>query len=177
MDYYKQKLYIPQVDKDDTIIGKIERWEAHKKGILHRAFDIAIYYKGTIILQHRKHPVYNGVFTLTATSHQYFVGAYFQDIQDGIYTTLKREWNIEKNDLLYTPKYVGKIYYKSTDGTYFEHEICHYYVSEVEELPEVNFDYAYGYSLVSRDELYSPTFPLSKILAPWVEEALNQKLI
>lgn len=177
MDFYKQKLFIPQVDRNDTIIGKVERWEAHEKGILHRAFDIAIYYKGRIILQHRKHPVYNGVFTLTATSHQYFVEDKFLDIIDGVYNTLKREWNIEKESLLYTPKYVGKIYYKSTDGKYFEHEICHYYVSEVTTLPAVNFDYAYGYSLVSREELYSESFPISKILAPWVVEALRQKLL
>lgn len=177
MDYYKQKLYIPQVDHDDNIIGKVERWEAHEKGILHRAFDVAIYYEGKIICQHRKHPVYNGVFTLTATSHQYFLETGFQDIIDGVYSTLKREWNIQKEDLLYTPKYVGKIYYKTKDDVYFEHEICHYYVSEVKQLPEVNFDYAYGYSLVTKEELYSPTFPLSKILAPWVTEALKQKLL
>lgn len=177
MDHYSKTLYVPQVNEQDEIVGKVERWEAHKKGILHRAFDIAVYYKNEIILQHRKHPVYDGVFTLTATSHQYFIDGAFQEILDGVHNTLKREWNIQKSDLLYTPKYVGKIYYKSTDGTYFEHEVCHYYVAEVKELPQVNFDYAYGYSLISREKLYSPTFPVSKILAPWVEEAIKQKLL
>ncbi len=177
MDHYSKTLYIPEVDRDDKILGKVERWEAHKKGILHRAFDIIVYYKGEIILQHRKHPVYDGFLTFTATSHQYFIDGKFQELIDGVYATLKREWNIEKEDLSYAPKYAGKIYYKSTDGKYFEHEICHYYVTEVAKLPPVNFEYAYGFSLVPVEKIRNQTFPAAKILAPWVEEAIKQKIV
>ena len=176
MDYYKQKLYIPQVDENDKTIGKIERWEAHEKGILHRAFDVAVFYEGRIICQHRKHLVYDGVIDFTATSHPYFVETDFQDMVEGVYSTLKREWNMNKEDLLYVPKNVGHIYYKSTDGKFVEHEICHFYVSETKTLPQMNFDYSYGYSLLTVEELKSG-FPLSKALAPWIKEALDRNLL
>lgn len=177
MDYYTQKLYIPQVDQDDNTIGKIERWEAHEKGILHRAFDVAIYYQGKVICQHRKHPVYDGVVDFTATSHPYFMGNDFQDMVEGVYSTLKREWNMNKEDLLYTPKHVGKIYYKSTDGKYLEHEICHYYVSETETMPTINYEYAYGYSLMTAEEMKTKKNPLTRAIAPWIQEALDQNLL
>lgn len=176
MDYYKQKLFIPQIDQEEKIIGKIERWEAHEKGILHMAFDVAVFYEGKIICQHRKHPLYNGVIDFTATSHPYYQDDTLQDMVEGVYSTLKREWNIDRNELVYPPKHIGKIYYKSSDGKFIEHEVCHFYVSEIQSLPKVNFEYAYGYSLMTVEELKSK-LPLSKALAPWIQEALNKNLL
>ncbi len=177
MDHYSKTLYIPQVNEKDEVIGKIERWEAHKKGILHRAFDIILYYQGEVILQHRKHPVYDGYFTFTATSHIYWANGKFQEMLEGVYGTLMREWNIKAAELKYEPKYAGKIYYKSKEGEFTEHEICYYYVSEIKNLPQVNFEYAYGYSLLPVEKIRRESFPPNKILAPWVVEALKQNII
>ena len=69
MDYYKQKQFLAQVDKNDRILGKIEKWEAHKKGVLHRGYTCILIYKGSYIFQHRKHPVFDGVFDLSFSSH------------------------------------------------------------------------------------------------------------
>ena len=43
--YYKQKQMIARVDRQGNILGQIEKWEAHRKGILHKAFTVAIIYK------------------------------------------------------------------------------------------------------------------------------------
>ncbi len=176
MDYYKQKIYIPAVDKNDNEIGKVERWEAHKKGTLHRAYEVAIFFEGKILCQHRKHPLYDGYLTLTATSHPYYINNSLQNMLDGVYGCLNRECNITKEDLLYIPKYVGKIYYQSRDNDFIEHEICHYYVSEINKLPTINYEYAYGYSLLTVEQLKSKSFPLARALAPWVEVALKENL-
>ncbi|HVZ67398.1 MAG TPA: hypothetical protein VG917_03980, partial [Patescibacteria group bacterium] len=66
MNHYKKKIMIATCDKQGNITGEIERWEAHKKGILHRAFTLALIYKGKYIVQHRKHPLFNGTFDITA---------------------------------------------------------------------------------------------------------------
>jgi hypothetical protein len=54
-EYYKKRITIATCDKLGNITGEIERWEAHEKGILHRAFTVALLYKNKIIIQHQKH--------------------------------------------------------------------------------------------------------------------------
>ncbi|OGK14978.1 hypothetical protein A2774_01005 [Candidatus Roizmanbacteria bacterium RIFCSPHIGHO2_01_FULL_39_12c] len=69
MDYYEQKQFLGEVDKQDKIIGQIEKWEAHKNGILHRGYTCILTYQYKVLLQHRKHPVFDGVFDLSFSSH------------------------------------------------------------------------------------------------------------
>ena len=71
--YYKQKQIIAKVNKKGEIIGKIDKWEAHKKGILHKALSVTLIYKNQYILQHRKHVAFDGVFDLTSSSHQIYI--------------------------------------------------------------------------------------------------------
>src|SRR3989338_8675413 len=69
MDYYKQQQFLAQVDENDKILGKIEKWDCHKKGILHRGYTCILIYQNSFVLQHRKHPVFDGVFDLSFSSH------------------------------------------------------------------------------------------------------------
>ncbi len=50
-DYYEKTLYIPRVNENDDILGKVERWEAHEKGILHRGFTVGLLHYGAMICQ------------------------------------------------------------------------------------------------------------------------------
>ena len=88
--YYLQKQYIAKVDRKGNIIGQIEKWEAHRKGILHKAFTIAVFYKGDILLQHRKHPAFDGVFDATISSHQLIKDGKLEDTIKASEKTLKR---------------------------------------------------------------------------------------
>ena len=38
--YYIEKQYIEKVNRSGKHLGYIEKWEAHKKGLLHRGFGI-----------------------------------------------------------------------------------------------------------------------------------------
>lgn len=175
MDYYKKKLFIPQVDEQDKITGKIERWEAHTKGILHRGFTVGLYYKDSFICQHRRHPVFDGVIDLTASSHQIYSMQTLQGIDEAIGSTLSREWNIQKQNLASPLKFRGKVAYRSSDSVYIEHEICHFYTARITQLPQPQFEYLYGYSLFTSEELRSSK-PLMNALAPWLIEALRQNI-
>jgi isopentenyldiphosphate isomerase len=44
-EYYKQKQFIPLVNKKGEVIGQGERWDVHKKGILHKGFTVTLLYK------------------------------------------------------------------------------------------------------------------------------------
>lgn len=180
MDYYKEKQFIAKVDKNDKILGKIEKWEAHKKGVLHRAFTVILTYKNNYILQHRKHPVFDGYFDLSFSSHQIFIGDKLEDDLTAIYKTLKREWNISKKGLTAVPKKIGQIYYKAKDpnSVFFDHEIDYIYEGTLKNLPTPNYDFAYGFSLIEKNKLLTPNpYTLSPILAPWVKIMLEEKLI
>ena len=174
MDYYKKKLFLAQVDKNDNIIGKVERWKAHKEGVLHRGFTAILTYKDNIVLQHRKHLAFDGSIDLTFSSHQIYINEKLQTDLEAIYDSLKREWNLDKSGLVYEPKFMDKFYYKAKDpnSIFTEHEIDYIYVAELKNFPTPNLNFAYGYKLIDKSQIKD--LKLSGIenlkIAPWVEE-------
>ncbi|MEK9178494.1 MAG: hypothetical protein AAB801_01805 [Patescibacteria group bacterium] len=176
LDYYKQTQIIARVDKTGKVLGKVEKWEAHKKGVLHKGLTIALSYKGQFIIQHRKHPAFDGVFDITSSSHQLFVRGKLQTSLEAVYECLKREWDLTKKDFLTTPKNLGSIYYKAKDSKsiYTEHEICDILVARVKKIPTPNYDFAYGFSLLSKEELSNKNSRIYEGLAPWVKKAIEE---
>lgn len=178
MDYYKQQLFIPHVNEKDEVLGKVERWEAHEKGVLHRGFTVAVLYEGQMLCQHRKHPVFDGFLDLTASSHPIYIGNDVQDITEAIEKCLHREWNINPEQLLYKPKLAGKVIYDSRHGDFVEHEVCHLYITEVKTLPTPVLEYAYGFSLLPLQQFEDvKKYPLLNGLAPWVEAMILKDLL
>lgn len=171
MDYYKKELFLAEVDKEDNIIGKIERWKAHQESILHRGFTVILTYANNFVLQHRKHLAFDKYFDLTFSSHQIYINKKLQTDLDAIYGTLKREWNIDKTGLISTPKYLGKFYYKAKDpnSIFTEHEIDYIYISELKNLPNPNPDFAYGYKLIKNLKLEIGNYKV----APWVKNIID----
>ncbi len=178
-NYYKQKQIIARVDKKGNVIGKVEKWEAHKKGILHRGLSIALIYKDSYILQHRKHPAFDGVYDLTSSSHQLFIKGKLQDTMECAVIALKREWNIKDKDLIGKPKNLGFVYYKTKDpkSIYTEHEVCDMLVVKIKKIPTPNFDFAYGFSLVTKNELSDKKSRVYENLSPWTIKAIEENLI
>ncbi|MFA6080817.1 MAG: hypothetical protein WC741_00220 [Patescibacteria group bacterium] len=169
MDYYKKELFLAEVDRKDNIIKKVERWEAHKESVLHRGFTAVLTYQDKIVLQHRKHLAFDGYFDLTFSSHQIFINDKLQTDLEAINETLKREWNIDKTELTSKIKYLGKFYYKAKDpnSIFTEHEIDYIYQTKLKNLPTPNPDYAYGFELVSKEEINQYK------IAPWVNEIVK----
>jgi isopentenyldiphosphate isomerase len=177
MNYYKQKQMIARVDRNGKVIGKIDKWEAHKKGILHKALTVTLIYKDYYILQHRKHPAFNGIFDLTSSSHQLFIDNKLQTTLEAASICLKREWNLTEKDFLTKPKILGTVYYKAKDqkSIYSEHEMCDIVEVKLNKLTMPNLDFAYGFSLVTRDELTDKKSRTYQNLAPWVLKAIKEK--
>jgi isopentenyl-diphosphate delta-isomerase len=60
------------VDKDDNPVGAMEKMEAHRKAVLHRAFSVFIFNgKGEMLLQQRARQKYHsaGLWTNACCSH------------------------------------------------------------------------------------------------------------
>jgi len=169
MEYYKKELFLAQIDKEDNVTQKIERSEAHKSGVLHRGFTMILTYQDKIVLQHRKHLAFDGYYDLTFSSHQIYVHNVLQTDEDAINDTLKREWNIDATGIKSIPKYLGKFYYKAKDpnSIFTEHEIDYIYITELKDLPDPNPDFAYGFEMVSKEEIKNYK------MAPWVKEIIT----
>lgn len=173
-NYYKQKQIIAKVDRGGKVIGQIEKWDAHKKGILHKAITVALIYKDFFVVQHRRHPAFDKVFDITSSSHQLFVNGKLQTTKEATYECLKREWNLGKKDISKL-KMNGAIYYKVKDpkSIYTEHEVCEVMTVTVEQLPKPNLDFAYGFSLVTK-ELLNKNLQTYQNLAPWVKKMIEE---
>jgi isopentenyl-diphosphate delta-isomerase len=176
-NYYKQKQFIARVDRMGDIIGKIEKWEAHEKGVLHKGLSIALIYKGRYILQHRKHPAFDGVYDLTTSSHPLFVNNKLETSEDSSLKALKREW--ESMNLEGKIKNLGAVYYKTKDpkSIYIEHEVCDILTLRVNEIPQPNYNFAYGFSLVTKEELLNKKSRVWELLSPWTKAAIEEGLL
>lgn len=171
MDYYRKKQLIAAVDRHDTVTGAVDKWQAHKKGLLHRGFTVALICREGIILQHRKHPVFDGYFDLTCSSHPVYHQGKLQGMTDAVYDSLAREWNINENKRPIALTHKGSVAYKAKDEAsgFIEHEICHLYTAEITSLLLPQFDYAYGFSLLPKDTLRSCRLRF----APWVKKLIG----
>lgn len=174
--YYRKEIFLARVDKKDNVTGQVERWYAHREGILHRGFTVILMFKNQMLLQHRRHPAFDGFYDLTFSSHQIYEKGILQPDKKAIQDSLIREWGIQKNELAEEPHLLGKVYYKAKDrkSIYAEHEIDYVYFTVLKRMPDSNPEYSYGYKLIKRDpETFIPhAEPYN--LAPWVDKIINR---
>ena len=179
MQYYDEVQYIAGVDENDTIQKKVERWEAHKKAILHRALTLAIFVGDTILLQHRKHPVFDSVYDMTISTHQTYRKDTLQDDEETIHNSLERELYLNPHSLREKPKYQGNLIYQSKDpkSIFIEHELCHVYTCDIDTVPGFNPEFAYGLEIVRLDEIKKTDHRLYPLLAPWVKVMIQKEMV
>jgi isopentenyldiphosphate isomerase len=166
--YYQKQLFILAVDKNDNPIKKVERWQAHKEGILHRGFTTILKYHDKFIVQYRKHPVFDGVFDLSFSSHPIFIEEKLQSFEEAIFETFKREWISKEKNL--EIKFLDKYYYKEKDekSGYLEHEINYLYFINLKKEVKNNPLYSYGMKILTKEDLINQFKKIN--FAPWVKK-------
>lgn len=126
------------VDKNDKMIGTAEKIEAHKKGLLHRAFSIIIFNsKNEMLLQRRARHKYHsgGLWTNACCSHP----KVNEDLGDAIHQRLLEEVGFDCK-LEKKFEFIYKIWFEN-DQT-FEHEYDHVFVGQYDGDIKLNFDEA-----------------------------------
>lgn len=123
------------VDEQDNAVGTMEKLEAHRKGILHRAFSILIFNsQGQLLLQKRSLEKYHsgGLWTNTCCSHP-FPG---ETLEQATQRKLKQEMGIDLQ-----PEFAYKFIYKaSLDNDLIEHEYDSVFTGLYDGKPAINKD-------------------------------------
>ena len=136
------------VDKNDNQVGLMPKLEAHKKGVLHRAFSIFIFNsKYELLLQKRASSKYHsgGLWTNTCCSHP----REGEDILDAANRRLNEEMGIKTS----LRKVYDFIYKAELDNQLTEHEFDHVFYGVCDNDPILNKDEAEDFKWVDMETL------------------------
>lgn len=163
------------VDLDDNVIGSIEKLEAHKLGVLHRAFSVLVFnHKGEVLLQRRNRNKYHspGLWSNTCCSHQR-VG---ETLEEAVHRRMKEEMGFtceleEKFKFIYKVEFSNHLMEHEIDHVflgYYEGDI-HPNLEEVDEYQWIDYqklqehrrenpeEYTYWFKiLLDQDEMEKP---------------------
>jgi len=136
------------VNIDDSVVGKMDKLEAHKKGLLHRAFSILIFNsKNEFLLQKRASGKYHSgsLWSNTCCSHP----RPDEELIDAANRRLKEEMGLSAS-LKSIYSFIYKIDFH--DGL-SEHELDYVIVGFTDELPLLNKEEASDWKYLSYYDL------------------------
>lgn len=137
------------VDEQDRAIGQMEKMQAHRLGVLHRAFSVFILNsRGEILLQQRALSKYHsgGLWTNTCCSHP-FPG---EEIKNAAVRRLKEEMGLENINLTHSGSF---IYRAELDKGLIEHEFDHVFYGYCDTDPVLNREEVEAFRWISPKEL------------------------
>lgn len=136
------------VDREDLPLGMIGKMDAHKLGLLHRAFSIFIFNsRGELLLQQRALDKYHsgGQWTNTCCSHP----RPFEDTEAAAHRRLQEEMGMQCN-LEYAFNF---IYNAELDNDLSEYEYDHVYFGTSDVLPVLNIAEVAAYRYIKLADL------------------------
>jgi isopentenyl-diphosphate delta-isomerase len=136
------------VAENDEAIGEMEKMEAHKKGLLHRAFSVFIFNtKGELLLQQRALDKYHsgGLWTNTCCSHP----RPGENTIDAAIRRLREEMGMETE----IQPLFSFIYRAEFDNDLIEHEFDHVFSGVSDLLPIINKDEVASWKYISMEDL------------------------
>ena len=140
--------FITLVNEHNEDIGKIEKLEAHQKGLLHRAFSVFIFNdKNELLMQQRAFEKYHsgGLWTNTCCSHP----NYNEDMKSAINRRLYEEMGMVCN----TSFLFSFLYKANFENGLTEHELDHVYVGKSNEIPKPNAIEVNDYKFITLQQL------------------------
>ncbi|MCH5690994.1 isopentenyl-diphosphate Delta-isomerase [Niabella sp. W65] len=157
------------VDENDHPIGTMEKMEAHKKGLLHRAFSVLLFNdRKELLLQQRAFDKYHcgGLWTNTCCSHPHPE----EDVKDAAQRRLKEEMGIACD----LQKSFEFIYKAEFDNGLTEHEYDHVFVGVFSGEPVINVNEVAAWKYVSPDALRKDIADHPDQYTPWFKIILDR---
>lgn len=163
MDTDNQQLIL--VDEKDNFLGYEKRITCHTgKGIHHRAFVVLLENSaGEVLLQRRKHQLWDGFWDTTAISHPLHFNDHDESYTEAGNRALMLEMGIDPVIL----DKIGGFNYFAPHGEYCENEYCAILVGAYEGDVILNPDSVYEYKWMNKNEFITLCKNEDKTLTPW----------
>lgn len=163
--------YLILVDEQDRECGRIEKLEAHRKGLLHRAFSIFIFNtSGELLLQQRAEGKYHsgGLWTNTCCSHPRFG----ENMQEAVRRRLLEEMGMQCET-----SFAFSFLYKADVGNNLvEHEYDHVYTGISDQLPVPRQSEAQNWKYMSMEKLQADLQHAPHRYTEWLKICMPQLL-
>ncbi|MDX5427071.1 MAG: isopentenyl-diphosphate Delta-isomerase [Bacteroidota bacterium] len=138
------------VNERDEELGLMEKLEAHRKGLLHRAFSVFIFNDaGQLMLQQRAYSKYHsgGLWTNTCCSHPRKGESYEEAAHRRLLEEMGFDCPLEK--------VLDFIYRAELDKGLTEHELDHVFVGYFNDSPKINPEEVETWKWMSPEEVSS----------------------
>ena len=140
--------HVVLVDETDEVLGTMEKLEAHKKGVLHRAFSVIVFNsQGELMLQKRASGKYHsgGLWTNTCCSHPRIN----EPTEVAARRRLLEEMGIDAN-----PTFKYKFIYRAElDKNLIEYEYDHVFTAVFDGTPQLNKEEAEDWRFIPISKL------------------------
>lgn len=161
--------YVILVDEHDNELGTYEKLDAHKLGLLHRAFSVLLFNdKGELLLQKRSSGKYHsaGLWTNTCCSHP----RPGESIKEAARRRLREEMGIHASP---SPVY-SFIYKTELENGLIEHELDHVLIGMYNGTPDINRHEVDAWKFESLDTLKSDIQSNPEHYTFWFKEIIKQ---
>lgn len=156
------------VDEHDNETGYADKLEAHRKGLLHRAFSVLIFNSaGELLLQKRAGSKYHsaGLWTNTCCSHP----RPNESMADAVQRRLKEEMG-----LACPTNFVYKFLYRAElDRGLIEHELDYVFIGTCDDKPVINTHEVSDWKFASVSEIRRDLVKNPESFTFWFKEIMN----
>lgn len=159
------------VDKKDTVLGTMEKMEAHRLGELHRAFSVFIFNKqGQMLIHQRAADKYHGagLWTNACCSHPQLD----EDVNEAAAERLQYEMGLACDLHLE----FSFIYRGAVENALIEHELDHVFIGQTDTQPNPNAAEVADFRWVDPAELTAWMEQSPDAFTIWFCEALPRVL-
>lgn len=156
------------VDENDIEKGKIEKMEAHEKGILHRAFSVFVFNsKNEMLLQQRAKTKYHspGLWSNTCCSHPHFG----EKLEEAVHRRLKEELGFDCD----VKEIFSFIYKAELEYGLTEHEFDHVFIGKFDGDITPNKDEIEDFKWITVEELKKDVILNSNAYTVWFKKCID----
>lgn len=161
--------FVVLVDEKDQQTGLMEKMEAHRRGVLHRAFSIFLFNtQGEMLLQQRALSKYHspGLWTNTCCSHP----REHESLEQATNRRLLEEMGLQCN----LSKAFDFIYKADVGQGLIEHEFDHVFVGICDNPPHINTSEVADWKYMPMPEIKASMAAHPELFTVWFRIAFDQ---